>query len=85
MRSNHRISNWISSCLTAGFLIASAVSYSQDAQGRTELLEKIAAEHCIKRPCRDSYIGGADRRRMKRANVEAVAAQALNDCGWDRL
>jgi hypothetical protein len=42
MKSNHRISSQIVRCLTASFFFVSAVTYSQDAQSRTEPLEKVA-------------------------------------------
>lgn len=42
MKSNHRISSQIVRCLTASLFFVSAVTYSQDAQSRTELLEKVA-------------------------------------------
>src|ERR1700733_8823077 len=42
MRLNHRMSSWIASCLIAGFVVVSALSYSQEAKNETEVLKKVA-------------------------------------------
>jgi DNA-binding beta-propeller fold protein YncE len=42
MRTNHRMPNWIASCLTVGLFVVSTPSYSQDGQSGREILKKVA-------------------------------------------